>query len=117
MDASSDPSVENDYQPFVVNKCFSYYQDTVQFANEMNMFPFLDKKMQYDFLFHTIRKRKRYGVKWVKPEVNEDVALIIQLFKYNRDKAEKVVKMLGPDKMQQIRVALDSGGVIKQRGK
>ena len=44
-----DPLVEKDYPPYIVNRCFS---DTWMqlFANEMNQYHFLPKKMQYDFL-------------------------------------------------------------------
>ena len=46
-----DPSVEKEYPPFIINKCLSGHLDTVMFANEMNKYPFLPKKMQHDFLY------------------------------------------------------------------
>jgi len=45
---SKDSRLEKDYVPFVINKCFSYFPDTIFYANKMNQMAFLDKKMQYD---------------------------------------------------------------------
>ena len=53
-----DPSVEKEYPPFIINKCLSGHLDTVMFANEMNKYPFLPKKMQHDFFIHIVRKKK-----------------------------------------------------------
>ena len=49
-----DPSVEKEYPPFIINKCLSGHLDTVMFANEMNKYPFLPKKMQHDFFIHIV---------------------------------------------------------------
>jgi hypothetical protein len=47
---TEDESVEKGYTPFVVNRCLSYFIDTVLYANEMNRRPETDKKMQFDYL-------------------------------------------------------------------
>jgi len=36
------------YKPFVVNRCLSYFPDTIFHANEMNCVPWLDNKSQFD---------------------------------------------------------------------
>ena len=36
-----DPSIEKDYPPYIINRCFSGHLDAVMFANEMNMNHFL----------------------------------------------------------------------------
>ena len=59
-----------DYVPFVVNKSLSYFMDTVAYANEMNKYPFRDKRMQYDYLKGSIRKRKRFSG-WVKKDKSD----------------------------------------------
>ena len=40
---------EKEYSPFMVNRALSYYRDTVLFANVMNQYPNLDKRLQYNF--------------------------------------------------------------------
>ena len=44
-----DPSIEKDYPPYIINRCFSGHLDAVLFANEMNKHNFLPKRMQNDF--------------------------------------------------------------------
>ena len=39
-----DPSIEKDYPPYIINRCFSGHLDAIMFANEMNMYPFLTKE-------------------------------------------------------------------------
>lgn len=51
----------SDYNPFIVNKAFSLYPDTILISNEMNINHHISKKMQHDYLFHMIRKRKRWS--------------------------------------------------------
>ena len=57
-----DPSIEKEYPPYIVNRCFSGHIDTLMFANEMNQYHFLPKKMQHDFLINIVRKKKRTHV-------------------------------------------------------
>ena len=48
-----DPSVEKDYAPYIINRCLSGHIDSVIFSNEVNKYPNLDKKLQYDFLLNS----------------------------------------------------------------
>ena len=59
-----DPGWEKNYTPYVINKCVSHHMDTIMFANEMNRYPNLDKRLQYDFFINTIRSRKRFSPWW-----------------------------------------------------
>ncbi len=94
-----DPKAEKDYIPFVINKCFSYFPDTVFYANRLNAFPFLDKKMQYDYLLHSVSKRKRFS-KWIKPEENENIDIIKQVFGYSDQRAMEVLDLLPMDTLK-----------------
>ena len=60
-----DPTLK--YPAFIVNKCLSGILDSVMFSNEMNKYPNLDPKLQYDFLLHSLRKRKRFAP-WLKKD-------------------------------------------------
>ena len=90
---SNDPKLEKDYVPFVVNKCFSYFPETVFYANRMNMHSFLDKKMQYDYYMHSVSKKKRFS-KWVKPENDEKIDLIKEVYGYSDKKAREVSDLI-----------------------
>lgn len=90
-----------DYVPFVVNKSLSYFMDTVAYANEMNKYPFLDKRMQYDYLKGSIRKRKRFSG-WVKKDKSDVIDAIIKYYDVSYRKALEYEKLLTEDQKQEI---------------
>jgi hypothetical protein len=98
---SKDPRLEKDYVPFVINKCFSYFPDTIFYANRMNQAAFLDKKLQYDYYIHSISKRKRFS-KWIKPEENKDLEVVKEVYGYSDARAREVIDMLPMDKLREL---------------
>lgn len=66
---------EKGYVPFLVNRGLSYFPDTILQANAMNRHSGLRKRMQFDFLRHSIRSRKRFS-KWFKAEEADNLASI-----------------------------------------
>ena len=67
---TEDEQVEKKYAPFIINRCLSYFIDTVIYANEINKYSSVDKKMQFDYYRKAIRKRKRFS-KWQKKEITD----------------------------------------------
>lgn len=108
----NDELAEKGYEPFLANRSLSYFEDTIGMANEMNYRSFLDKKLQYEFLLNTIRKRKRFS-KWIKPEKNDQVQLIQQFYGYSRRKAEEAFAILTNDQINEIENKLEKGGLKK----
>ncbi|MEY3244918.1 MAG: Cyanophage [Bacteroidota bacterium] len=108
-----DPGVERNYLPFVINKCFSYFPDTIFYANRMNGLSFLDKKMQYDYYIHAISKRKRFS-KWIKPEENNDLELIKEVYGYSDQRAREVLDLIPLDKIKEL---TQKGGQNSQKYK
>lgn len=98
------------YSPYVINRFLSYFPDTIMHVNEMNFRPILDKKMQYDYLRLSIRKRKRFS-KWLKEESPEDIEYIKRYYSYSNDKAIEILDILSDDHITQIKKELDEGGV------
>ena len=49
---------EKAYVPFVINRSLSYFPDTILYANQVNHYNQLDKKMQFDYLRLSLRPRK-----------------------------------------------------------
>ena len=90
-----------DYVPFIVNKSLSYFMDTVAYANEMNKHPFLDKRMQYDYLKGSIRKRKRFSG-WVKKDKSDVIDAIIKYYDVSYRKALEYEKLLTEGQKQEI---------------
>jgi len=104
-----DDVTEKAYPPFIVNKCLSAFHDTVLFANEMNMYAHLDKKMQYDFFINSINPRKRFSP-WAKKTKVEYLDAIKEYYGYNDDKALQALRILSKDQLEHIKKLVDKGG-------
>ena len=100
---ADDPEMaEKEYAPFVVNRCLSYFTDTILLSNQMNRHPDLSKKMQYDYLKESIRKRKRFS-KWIKNEVSDDLKLVVEHFNCSIPKARDIMPLLSDEFMSSLR--------------
>lgn len=104
-----DDVTEKLHVPFLVNRAFSYFPDTIQYAQEMNLSSHLDKKLQYDYLYNSIRKNKRFS-KHFKKQMNSDIEAVQEYFGYSYEKAKQAVKVLTKDQLKKIKQKLDKGG-------
>ena len=109
MDADS--NCERLYPPFIVNRCLSYFNDSILYANEMNLYSNLDKKLQYDFYLNSLRKRKRFS-KWLKNESSDDLDFIKQHFNYSDRKAKDALELLGENGVNELRKRYSKGGKV-----
>lgn len=105
-----EPLCEKEYIPFVVNKCLSYFPDTIFYANQINIRSGLDKKMQYDYLRLSVSKRKRFS-KWFKEDKNDNIKLIQVYYGYSYRRAKEVLECLTDDNIRTIKDSLKIGGV------
>ena len=53
--------IEKQYTPYVVNRGFTNFEDTILHANEMNMRRHLFEGAQFDYYRGALRKRKRFS--------------------------------------------------------
>ena len=104
-----DPLNEKDYPPYIINRCFSGHLDAIMFANEMNQYHFLPKKMQYDFFLNSLRKKKRYSP-WLRKEQIENLELVKKYYGYSNEKAKQVLNILTREQLSFIRDRLETGG-------
>ncbi len=104
-----DPGWEKNYSPYVINKCMSHHMDTLAFANEMNRYPNLDKKLQYSFYLNTVRPKKRFSP-WCKKEKVKDLDLVKKYYGYSNEKAIQALRILTPDQLNYIKEKLNKGG-------
>jgi hypothetical protein len=111
-DIMIDDVTEAVYNPFVINRSLSYFEDTVMLANEMNINHHIDSRLQYDFLINTIRKCKRFS-KWAKPDNIETITAIMEYYKYSEEKAKAVLSLLGDDEIIRIKETVSKGGIRK----
>ena len=109
---SEDELVEKKYVPFVVNRCLSYFPDTILHVNEMNRYSSTEKKMQFDYLVGSIRKRKRFS-KWLKTEQDERVEVIKKVYNYSDRSANDVKDLFTDDQIEDMKQFLDPNNVSK----
>ena len=108
----NDELAEKGYNPFLTNRQFSYFQDTVFIANEMNANAHIDSKLQFSFLINIIRPKKRFA-RWSKTEHHDDLECVVQYFNYNYEKAKQVMDILSSDDLEKIKRRLEKGGLKK----
>jgi len=92
---------ERYYEPFLTNRSLSYFPDTILYANEMNCNHFLDKKLQYDYLLHAVRKGKRFS-KWNTKMTEDNVEFLVRFYQCSRRKAEEISKILPQKTIDQM---------------
>ena len=105
-----DPSIEKEYPPYIVNRCLSGHIDCIMFVNELNRYPNLPKKFQYDFLLNSLRKKKRFSP-WLRKDKVTDLEIIKQYYGYSNEKALNALKILTPEQINFIKQRLDTGGI------
>ena len=109
---NGDPLAEKDYVPFLVNRGFSFFKDTVIQVNEMNRLHFLDHKLQFDYLLNNIRPRKRWS-KWLKPDKIDNLELVKEYFGFGNEKAKEALEILSGEDIEEIKSKLSKGGMEK----
>ena len=104
-----DPSLEKEYSPYIVNRIYSGHLDAIMFANEMNQYHFLPKKMQYDFFLNTLRPKKRFSP-WLRKDKIKDLELVKRYYGYSNEKALQVLKILTKQQLNFIKSKFEIGG-------
>lgn len=99
-----------EYKKFMMNRGLSYNPDCLFFANELNRFASIPEKSHYEFLLHALDQKPRYG-KWFKKEATEaDLEMIMEMYGYNREKAETALEILTEKQLEKLRKAKGGKG-------
>tara|TARA_B100000683_G_scaffold87999_1_gene86937 strand:+ start:2017 stop:2397 length:381 start_codon:yes stop_codon:yes gene_type:complete len=104
-----DPSVEKNYPPYIINRCLSGHLDAIMFANEMNMYSFLPKKMQYDFFINTLRTKRRFSP-WIRKDLVDNLDCVKRYYGYSNEKAKQALKILSKEQLDFIKSKFEIGG-------
>jgi hypothetical protein len=108
----NDELAEKGYNPFLVNKAFSYFIDTILYANEINQFHQLDNKLQYEYLLNGVKKGKRFS-KWAKKVDDKDLETIVEYYGCNYARAAEIQKIINKKQLDLLKNKLQKGGVSK----
>jgi hypothetical protein len=104
-----DPTSTKEYPPYIINRCLSGHIDCLMYANEMNKYHSLDKKLQYDFFINSLRPKKRFSP-WIKKEEIKDLEVVKSYYKYSNEKAKQALKILSKEQIKFIKSKLETGG-------
>ena len=107
---TDDLTWEKKYPPFIINKCLSMHYDSIAAANEMNGYHFLDKKVQFHFLINSIRKKKRFGGKWLSQAKLKNLEYVKEYYGYSNEKAKQALSILKDEQIEFIKETLNKGG-------
>ena len=105
-----DVSLEKEYNPYIINRCMSHHIDSIMYANEMNIYYSLPKKLQYDFYINSLRKRKRYADRVSKEKI-QDLDYVKRYYGYSNEKAQQALKILTKEQVDFIKSKFDIGGL------
>ena len=106
---SEDEEWTKKYPPFIINKCLSGFQDTLMLVNEINQYPSINKKLQFDFLINSIRPRKRF-TPWLKANKLDNLEYVKEFYGYNNEKAKVALTILNDEQIATIKQKLNKGG-------
>ena len=104
-----DPSLEKEYSPYIINRIYSGHLDAILFANEMNQYHFLPKKMQYDFFLNTLRTKKRFSP-WLRKDTIKDIDHVKRYYGYSNEKAKQALTILTKEQLAFIKSKFETGG-------
>ena len=107
---SDDIAWEKKYSPYIINRCLSMHYDCIAAANEMNGYHFLDKKVQFNFYINSIRKKKRFGGKWLSQSKITDMEYVKEYYGYSNEKAKEALTILSKEQIELIKKSLEKGG-------
>jgi len=105
-----DEDNEKKYPPFMVNRGLSQHIDCLLFSNEMNIHYDLDNKLQYDYLYHSIRKMHRKLGKWAKRPDDDIVGVISKYFKVNIRRAREFASLMTEKQKREVMMKGETNG-------
>ena len=104
-----DPLIEKDYSPYIVNRIYSGHLDAIMFANEMNQYSFIPKKLQYDFYLNSLRSKKRFSP-WLRKDKIKDLDNVKRYYGYSDEKAKQALRILSKQQLNFIQSKFETGG-------
>lgn len=108
--------IQKSYDPYITVLAFANHPDTIHIANALNCFKTpINKYNHYTFLYHMIRKKKRFS-EFFKNQAkkNENAKIVSAYYGYSIQKAEGVLPLLKEEDLKYMSDYLnDVGGVQK----
>ena len=97
------------YNPFLTNRAFAGFIDTIMFAEHMNQHPDLSPYLQYQFYYYGVRKGSRFDP-ISKPTEPAGLEVVMAYYQYSKQKALEVMSLLSKQDIQGMIQSMDKGG-------
>ena len=117
INESKEPLLDSDdimwqkkYPTFIINRCLSMFYDTIMHSNEMNGLHFLPKRMQFHYFINSIRKKRRFGGKWLSQTKLKNLEIVKSYYGYSNQKAKEALNILTDDQIESIKTKMIQGG-------
>lgn len=107
----SDVSEMKSYTKFLLNRTLSYHPDLIAYANEMNIHIDVSDKLHYDYMHHSIDKKRRSKKYWAKSKKYEHLEMVKEYFNYSNQKALSALSVLSDSDIEAIENLMNKGGV------
>ena len=105
-----------EYVPFIVNRGLSLYEDTIAYAQQMNLRPDIPAEAQYHFLHGLVPKRRRFS-KWPKlsiSKLDKELYDVLQdKYRYSLEKCIEISRLLSEDQ-KKVLIELHTAPVMKK---
>lgn len=107
----SDVSEMKSYTKFLLNRTLSYHLDLIVYANEMNIHIDVSDKLHYDYMHHSIDKKRRSKKFWAKSKKYEHLDMVKEYFNYSTPKTLSALSVLSDKDIEAIKNLMNKGGV------
>lgn len=101
---------ESVYDPFIINRMLSYDRGTIMYAQEMNERSTLTRKMQYEYLLASVRKKKRFFPYRKKSKVSDNIEIIKEYYSCSTKRAIEYAEQLTEEEIKKISEYLNAKG-------
>lgn len=104
-----DLEAEKVYLPYIINRQFSHFPDTVLVSNELNSRSHVSHRSQYDFYRHLVRPAKRFA-KWHKAVPDEKLAIASKFFGVSKRSLKSSIDLISDEEIEKMKKAIFTGG-------
>jgi hypothetical protein len=108
------------YSQFIINRFYSFFKDTIFFANEVNArSQQLNSQMHFDFYYHLLGKKQRFQ-KWVRKQAEDksrqdDIEMLQKYYGCSSKEAARMLPLLNQKQKQQIESEVFTGGTKQSK--
>ena len=95
-------------------KFLSQFEDSILYANEINIRPYMDNRLKLDFFINTLRPRFRKVGK-ATYKTSDDIDLIMKYYNYNESKAKSVLNLFDDESLNELKRLTNEGGLKNER--